>query len=1401
MLVKCETKSNRVKGLSFHPKLSWILASLHNGTIQLWDYRIGSLIDKFEEHEGGPVRGICFHLSQPLFVSGGDDYKIKVWNYKLRRCIFTLLGHLDYIRTVEFHDEYPWILSASDDQTIRIWNWQSRSCIAVLTGHNHYVMCAHFHPKEDLVVSASLDQTVRVWDTSGLRDKTVAIGSSMGGMGAPGKGANDVFGTSDAVVKYVLEGHDRGVNWASFHPTLPLIVSGADDRLIKLWRMNDTKAWEVDTLRGHFNNVSCVMFHPKKELILSNSEDRTIRVWDVTKRTGIHTFRRENDRFWIITAHRSSNLIAVGHDAGMVVFKLDCERPLAQCHGHSLFVVQDREVQVVDLDKGLKGVQLGSCRRAANAMTAGLKSLQFNTYNPTETNILVFYTQDGGCYDLFVGASNITADTNISPKQGNAQGLVGGNITLTSEQVTIMKKHRNIVLCGPNAAGKTTLLYKLKLPNEKITVMPTIGFNVESIQYNLQVFDIWDLGLRSKARPLVRHYIPTCHAVALMIDVHDDDWLDAEDFFELILHNLDDHNLHVPLLIWVNKMDLPVKVQPHEVCERLKLEQHARCRPIHVQPCIALKDEGLKEGLDFLGAAIAGEIPFGLTLASTPETSKPASTTRGITPPAKPSPAGGEVPKSDEVFLEAFEAGELPSFGPKEMMRLAFLQRRRGGTAQMTLQAAKLAGYVKHATRMHFWASRVFETPLESAETSLAFLAKHPDLFPEDADAQEALVAAAYSERVDTDPTWALVAQPPDRRHSGREADAAFLARVEELMIEADELSSFRSLVRLAFTLLCQQDRKSAIKRLDTALQKLAEGWTTPAGESALRPFHETRQYVALQLAHLALTQCPELKTGSFSKLEERCPDLCDEDCIFKYYSEEVLQNGRKAFVPPDREPLPSVVKVPDQTWHKDLDDDSFMNAVRSHSLCSWGLQSLARLAYLLLRAGRREGLRLLLEEVEKLQASPEVKAGLFAHETLAYFTLHMVHFYSVSKKLPLSEPFADFVQKCDQILDTSLYRSYYSDVLIHGKEARTGLVFPDLLPLPDLAVCFTARNRFAVLQQGGSVGIYNLQNELSKKFDPPVSADFIFPGGNNRILLKSEEKIVMYDLTARKTVDEVSVAGGVRYVVWSPNGVYVAFMSKHNVLLAGKNLEYYHSFHENIRVKSGAWDENGVFVYSTLSHVKYCLPNGDSGIIHSLANPIYIARVHKQMMYYIDREQKVGKQRLNCSEYLFKLALHKRNFNDVKLWISNGRLCGNAVIGYLKSKGFPEVALHFVEDQQTRFNLALEYGHIEEAMTAAQELDERSCWNRLGLEALRQGNQQIVEMVYQKTKNFDALSFLYLITGNIAKLRKMLKIAEMRGDVMSRFHNALMLGQVEERVKIMAEMGQACCNLDGAVL
>ena len=59
---------------------------------------------------------------------------------------------------------------------------------------------------------------------------------------------------------------------------------------------------------------------------------------------------------------------------------------------------------------------------------------------------------------------------------------------------------------------------------------------------------------------------------------------------------------------------------------------------------------------------------------------------------------------------------------------------------------------------------------------------------------------------------------------------------------------------------------------------------------------------------------------------------------------------------------------------------------------------------------------------------------------------------------------------------------------------------------------------------------------------------------------------------------------------------------------------------------------------------------------------------------------------------------------------IRHSRLCGQAIIAYLQQKGYPEVALHFVEDKKTRFNLALECGNIEVAMASAFEVDDADC-------------------------------------------------------------------------------------------
>ena len=62
---------------------------------------------------------------------------------------------------------------------------------------------------------------------------------------------------------------------------------------------------------------------------------------------------------------------------------------------------------------------------------------------------------------------------------------------------------------------------------------------------------------------------------------------------------------------------------------------------------------------------------------------------------------------------------------------------------------------------------------------------------------------------------------------------------------------------------------------------------------------------------------------------------------------------------------------------------------------------------------------------------------------------------------------------------------------------------------------------------------------------------------------------------------------------------------------------------HETIRVKSAAWDDNSVLIYTTLNHIKYCLPNGDSGIIRTLDVPVYITKVFGSIIYCLDRDGK----------------------------------------------------------------------------------------------------------------------------------------------------------------------------------
>ena len=75
-----------------------------------------------------------------------------------------------------------------------------------------------------------------------------------------------------------------------------------------------------------------------------------------------------------------------------------------------------------------------------------------------------------------------------------------------------------VLLLGADDAGKTTLLYRIKL-NQKCKVIPTIGFNIESINYKDKSITIWDVGGGSKVRNFWKHYITVCNYVVFVLDL------------------------------------------------------------------------------------------------------------------------------------------------------------------------------------------------------------------------------------------------------------------------------------------------------------------------------------------------------------------------------------------------------------------------------------------------------------------------------------------------------------------------------------------------------------------------------------------------------------------------------------------------------------------------------------------------------------------------------------------------------------------------------------------------------------------------------------------------------------------------------------------------------------------
>ena len=165
------------------------------------------------------------------------------------------------------------------------------------------------------------------------------------------------------------------------------------------------------------------------------------------------------------------------------------------------------------------------------------------------------------------------------------------------EFFTRSKNNFKIIILGMQNAGKTTILYRLSL-GQLIKTTPTIGSNVEELAYNNVKFQAWDLGGQESTRSVWDVYYMNTDGVVYVIDSQDENnYEESKAQFHKILKNSTLKN--ATILIFANKQDLPGAKTITDIIQDYELDK-IKNHCWQIQPCSALRGEGLIDGLKWL---------------------------------------------------------------------------------------------------------------------------------------------------------------------------------------------------------------------------------------------------------------------------------------------------------------------------------------------------------------------------------------------------------------------------------------------------------------------------------------------------------------------------------------------------------------------------------------------------------------------------------------------------------------------------------------------------------------------------------------------------------------------------------------------------------------------------------
>jgi small GTP-binding protein len=260
-------------------------------TVRLWDTESGRCVRVVSGH-AGRVRSVAWSPDQQYSLSDSEDGAPCVWDLNSGQCVRPLTGHLGDVSSLAFSPQAARALSGGVDGTVRLWDLESGRSLAVLEGHGSRITAVALSADGRRALSSEANGPIRLWPLD--QGDFVEMPSLFSGRdslalhpdgrhflcseGWDGSLSVRAIGSGRKIRE--LKGHSRRVLSVAWKPDGTHILSGSDDRTIRLWAFESGQC--VQVLEGHSGSISSLAWSPDGRRALSaDYTTGDIRVWDV----------------------------------------------------------------------------------------------------------------------------------------------------------------------------------------------------------------------------------------------------------------------------------------------------------------------------------------------------------------------------------------------------------------------------------------------------------------------------------------------------------------------------------------------------------------------------------------------------------------------------------------------------------------------------------------------------------------------------------------------------------------------------------------------------------------------------------------------------------------------------------------------------------------------------------------------------------------------------------------------------------------------------------------------------------------------------------------------------------------------------------------------------------------